>query len=487
MGISALAAMITVPGRVLAPPPINYRGGSVNPRDGSWNMMGGSKFTTSGKVGEWTYIRIRLSPTERIFQNGLNPVVQGFHDNMLKRGIQAPPPILPGLEIHIDDRSAVSKKIDYTFRQLANHPKRPRMVLVILPESVQDIYNRIKYQGDVLSGIHTICSIDKKIAKQQDQYYTNVAMKFNLKAGGSNQALDPSKLGILGQGKTMVVGLDVTHPSPDSKSQAPSIAGMVASVDRFLGQWPAVLRVQEARKEMVTDLSTMLESRLVLWRKRNQNALPENIIVYRDGVSEGQYQLVLDQEVPLLREACKKVYPAPSTARGLPRLSVFVVGKRHHTRFYPTAVADADRSSNPRNGTVVDRGVTEVQNWDFYMQAHTCLQGTARPAHYFIVLDEVFAQQRGGSGGGNVADTVEELTHNMSHLFGRATRAVSICPPAYYADLVCERARYYLSHVFTGGAGASDGGESEAGDGPPESLQDSVKIHAALVDSMFYI
>lgn len=36
----------------------------------------------------------------------------------------------------------------------------------------------------------------------------------------------------------------------------------------------------------------------------------------------------------------------------------------------------------------------------------------------------------------------------MSHLYGRATKAVSICPPAYYAYLVCDRARKHLSALF---------------------------------------
>ena len=36
----------------------------------------------------------------------------------------------------------------------------------------------------------------------------------------------------------------------------------------------------------------------------------------------------------------------------------------------------------------------------------------------------------------------------MCYLFGRATKSVSIFPPAYYADIVCERARCYLGGTF---------------------------------------
>ena len=109
---------------------------------------------------------------------------------------------------------------------------------------------------------------------------------------------------------------------------------------------------------------------------------------------KGQYDIVLDQELPLLRKACQETYSAIDTKKGLPRITIIIVGKRHNTRFYPTKEEDADRSSNPQNGTVVDRGVTEARNWDFFLQAHTALQGTARPAHYFIVLDEIFRQRK---------------------------------------------------------------------------------------------
>ena len=160
-------------------------------------------------------------------------------------------------------------------------------------------------------GINNVCVVASKFSKPNNhQYFANVALKFNLKLGGQNQILDNSKLGIIAQGKTMVVGIDVTHPSPGSASNTPSVAGVVASIDQNLGQWPADLQVQTARQEMVQDLDGMLKSRLVLWAKKNQGRYPENILIYRDGVSEGQYNLVLDKELPLLRKACVRYLPS---------------------------------------------------------------------------------------------------------------------------------------------------------------------------------
>jgi hypothetical protein len=201
---------------------------------------------------------------------------------------------------------------------------------------------------------------------------------------------------------------------------------------------------------MVDDLASMLKSRLELWQARNKS-LPDNILIYRDGVSDGQMNLVLTKELPELRRACNdEKFQNYYKKAGPPKISIIIVGKRHHTRFYPTKMEDASKTHNCNPGTVVDRGVTQARTWEFYLQAHHCLQGTARPAHYVVILDEILRNQKvkADQRHQHAADALEDLTHNMCHLFGRATKAVSICPPAYYADILCERARCYLAEHF---------------------------------------
>lgn len=91
---------------------------------------------------------------------------------------------------------------------------------------------------------------------------------------------------------------------------------------------------------------------------------------------------------------------------------------------------------------MVDTGVTEARNWDFFLQSHHALQGTARPAHYFVLLNEIFTQEFIGRHA-NISDYLQKLTYDMCYLFGRSTGPVSIPPPVYYADLACERSRCY--------------------------------------------
>ena len=454
---------------------------------GSWNMKQ-IQFSQAKPMESWAFLYVDHQNARPIF-NGpdeLDSSLQGFRKTLRDMGM-AVDGHQGGKRVVLTGRNDAAD-IENAILDLQKQ-YNPIFILGIFYAKDTGIYNCVKQVCDVRCGIRNVNVLAEKLRGSNDQYNANVGLKINLKLGGANQSLRTADLGIISEGKTMLVGIDVTHPSPGSASTAPSVAGIVASVDSTLAQWPAEIRVQGARQEMVADLETLLVSRLQHWAKFNKKALPENIIVYRDGVSEGQYNKVIDEELPLLQAACKKTYPATLTAKGLPRLSIVIVGKRHNTRFYPTTEQDSNRE-NPIPGTVVDRGVSEARDWDFFLQAHSALQGTARPAHYFTVWDEIFYPRHpANSGGPGAADVLQDLTHKMCYMFGRATKAVSVCPPAYYADLVCTRARCFLSDLFDPlPVDASGGSISGVTEGTADlSRMVDVVIHPNIAETMFYI
>jgi hypothetical protein len=73
---------------------------------------------------------------------------------------------------------------------------------------------------------------------------------------------------------------------------------------------------------------------------------------------------------------------------------------------------------------------------------------------------------------------LEMLTHSMCYAYGRATKAVSICPPAYYADLACARARIHKNEFF------DDNRTLNSQDHASISAR---KIHPNLKDTMYYV
>ena len=126
------------------------------------------------------------------------------------------------------------------------------------------------------------------------------------------------------------------------------------------------------------------------------------------------------------------------------------------------------------------------RNWEFYLQSHTALAGTARPAHYFVLFDEIFkmygqedGQEKLPKPYQNASDYLYSITYRMCFLFCRATTSVSIPPPVYYADIACERGRRWNSRVF-------DSAESEVSS--DNRLEDrDVRVHDNLRKTMFYV
>ena len=453
-GFGVGTEMLTVPGRILDPPTVAYRGTqTARVNRGSWNLRN-VQFRQPGRFDSWLVLMIGV----RQRQGSVNPplvdppygdmlspdqLVKAFGASMagygIQLGAQAPTQKLTLETLSKDKRTMNNSILEGLFTKAKQNMKGKKVILVILPSADRWLYARIKYYGDVKYGIHTINAVGSKIQKTrgQEMYFGNLALKFNVKGAGVAHDVKNTLEGPVGN-NTILFGIDVTHPSPGSSEEAPSIACVVANTNSTLFHWPGSIRPQKGRKEMVDNLTQMVLERLDVWKKYNQNRLPDKVVIYRDGVSEGQFDTVLKEELPFFQAAYKDRYGAE---KNWPKTAIIIVGKRHHTRFYPTQANEADQDPNKgtgswncQPGTVVDRGIVGRVIREFYLQAHQGLQGTTRPAHYSVIKDDV----------GFSADQLERFTLNLCYYFARCTRAVSICPPAYYADLLAERGRAYL-------------------------------------------
>lgn len=61
------------------------------------------------------------------------------------------------------------------------------------------------------------------------------------------------------------------------------------------------------RQEIVHEMSSMVQELLIMFYKSTGGFKPHRIIMYRDGISEGQFIHVLQHELTAVREACIKV------------------------------------------------------------------------------------------------------------------------------------------------------------------------------------
>ncbi|KAG2007096.1 argonaute-like protein [Coprinopsis cinerea AmutBmut pab1-1] len=485
-GVEIRPEMAVVPARILPPPNIQYSRGApqVDSDKASWNLRN-VRFHKGATLSNWAVLVIADGGRDE-FEGPGDPALaqtwRGFAAMCKASGmIVKDDPRVTGVQLphKRNDDLLRSNAIDKIRDTLMKMPK-PSIVLVILSSGDKHVYNGIKKLCDTQLDLPTVCVQTAKFRKEkgQPQYFANVALKVNMKLGGVNHVLDKDNMTWLKQKPTMLVGMDVTHPGPGSRLGTPSVAAVVASCDPDFAQFPCSMEIQESKKEMITNLEKMMIERLDLFVKKNR-ILPERILVYRDGVSEGQYRTVIEEELPKIKKAFRKF---DRQKPYLPQLTIVICGKRHHTRFYPTNAEDADDKGNPKPGTVVDRGVTSIYHFDFFLQAHGGLQGTTRPTHYFVVHDEI----------GFSADMIHGLTNAVSYMFARATKAVSLVSPAYYADLACERGRCYISrllHGIRGGATATKGSTAERDETAKEGrdLWGQGVAGPNLKDTMFYL
>ncbi|KAJ5779643.1 hypothetical protein N7457_007363 [Penicillium paradoxum] len=441
VGIRSGQEMITVHARILNPPNLTYAGKKNTPKFGAWNLIQ-TKFSHCATIKTWTCLWVRKRGAREWFSQP-DAKIDAFYKKLRDHGLTLPPPQKPFRQVTLGSTAdgGDQKNRELLANAFEELKSAYSLVVVLLPNTDGKNFDYIKYLGDIKHGVLTHCMQAEKFKDDRvsEQYLSNNAMKVNLKMGGCNQLLDSSGARFIGAGKTtMVVGLDVTHPSSTDPEAFPSVAAIVASVDHRMGQWPGEIRSQTRRQEHVEYLTEMMCGRLRLWQKHNNGQLPQNILIYRDGVSEGQFTMVRAEELPKVRNAAKATY------RGtMPNITIVVCGKRHNVRFYPTTAKDQDRTANPINGCVVDRGVTRPIFWDFYLQAQAPLQGSARPAHYIVIHDEIFTNSKANPDR-KPADILQEITHNICYMMGRATRSISYSTPAFLADKFCDRARKYL-------------------------------------------
>ncbi|KAM5543406.1 hypothetical protein V8D89_002657 [Ganoderma adspersum] len=503
-GISISPDMQVVPYRTLPPPTISYCDTANSPRvqDAAWNILN-VNFLVGADMTNWAVLLVNENRSNECqFQGADDPELRiflsAFFTKCAASGVRcanrSPPRILkvdlPPVRQDTPTRSrAIAAIATRLYDALKNPKQKPSFVLVLLSGVDKFIYPGIKQLADVQLGVHTIHMLLPKArdtrGNRQDQYFSNVALKVNAKLGGVNHQLDAGSMRWLtGAGrnklKTMVMGIDVTHPGPNSVPGTPSIAAVVASVDDYFVQFPASLALQKPdwnkdSKEMVEDLTRMTMERLQLYNRKN-GKLPDRIIVFRDGVSEGQYKHVIMYELPKLQAAFKQISPKTPYK---PKLSIIVCGKRHHARFWAPDSEHATKNGNTRPGTVVDIGITDVYLFDFYLQAHYGLQGHVKATHYIVVYDENKLD----------ADTIQQGTHTASYLYARATKAVSLVPAAYYADIACERGREYLNVLINLEKGSP---QVRSRVDREQTYQIAVRmwgngIHQDLKDTMFYI
>ncbi|XP_036604040.1 piwi-like protein 2 [Trichosurus vulpecula] len=328
-------------------------------------------------------------------------------------GMQMSPPAWIELK---DDRIETYIR---TIKSVLGVEGKVQMVVCIITGTREDLYGAIKKLCCVQSPVPSQVINARTVAQPTKLWSVaqKILLQINCKLGGELWGVDiPLK-------QLMVIGMDVYH---DPSRGMRSVVGFVASISLSLTKWYSRVVFQMPHQEIVDSLKLCLVGSLKKYYEVN-HCLPEKIVVYRDGVSDGQLKTVTSYEIPQLQ----KCFEAFENYQ--PKMVVFVVQKKISTNLYSAAT---DNFVTPSPGTVVDHTITSREWVDFYLLAHHVRQGCGIPTHYVCVLNTANLSP----------DHMQRLTFKLCHMYWNWPGTIRVPAPCKYAHKLAFLSGQVLHH-----------------------------------------
>ncbi|CAH2059701.1 unnamed protein product [Thlaspi arvense] len=376
-GISIDKQMTLVEGRVLNPPMLKFgKNVDFSPSNGRWNFNN-KMLLEPRAITDWAVVNFSFPcDSSRICRELIScGMKKGISLNLVSLTIQEID--RPFALVEEDPQYKKAGAVERVERMIAKMRSKfpvdpPHFILCILPErKTSVIYGPWKKVCLTDAGINTQCICPTKI---NDQYFTNVLLKINSKLGGINSLLGieySCDIPLINKIPTLILGMDVSHGSP-GRANVPSVAAVVGSKCwPRISRYRAAVRNQSPKLEIIDSLfqpvedprngdNGIMNELFVEFFKTSNKRKPKQIIIFRDGVSESQFNQVLNIEVDQIIKAYQRLGETD-----VPKFTVIVAQKNHHTKLF-----QVKGHENVPAGTVVDTKIVHPTNYDFYMCAH---------------------------------------------------------------------------------------------------------------------
>ncbi|KAI1284890.1 Piwi-like protein 1 [Halotydeus destructor] len=289
-----------------------------------------------------------------------------------------------------------------------NAPKDAQIIVIIVPNNNKERYDTIKKIFCCDQPVPSQVIVGKTLSKKQMlmSVCTKIGIQMGAKLGGEPWTL------VIPPKDLMVVGYDTHH---DGTRRGASVGGFVCSLNPSLSRFYSRVAYHTNHEEMSNNFAQNFAEGLKRYHEVN-GKLPLRIVVYRDGVSDGQIPHVYDYEMTQIKEAIRRIAGQEDI-----KLSFVIVTKRVNARFFErTSPTD---TGNPSPGTVVDTDVTRLERYDFYLVSQSVRQGTVAPTSYNIIEDETNWK----------ATHHQQLAYKLCHLYYNWMGTIRVPAPCQYA------------------------------------------------------
>lgn len=293
-----------------------------------------------------------------------------------------------------------------------------QMVVVVLPRNSDSFYHLTSERGSFYGVVTQCVKYQQMRGKRFGQVINGMVRQMKAKNCANPWQVEMPLVGhpkMLAPGiklNTMLVGMDVNH---DRKNDT-STVGFCSTYGDALNYF-SQHRFQQFQKESITDSKGLMMEALLFFKQKT-GALPKNVVIFRDGVSDSQFEMVMNCELRGYRSAARDAGQREHDPGYKPKFTVIITQKRVSIRF-----TTSDKKSVPP-GTVVDTDVISDGVWNFYLHPVAAnLQGHVVPTRFVVLQDEV----------GFTQNDMQTMCHNLCYAYPNWAGPIRVPSPAMMA------------------------------------------------------
>ncbi|KAI6228653.1 hypothetical protein M3Y99_01205900 [Aphelenchoides fujianensis] len=447
-GLGLESAAIRTNAELLHPPAIQFAQGVAEEpgHDGrlAWRPPQHRRFLQAGEARKWALVNYFGCVNERM----LGDFIRRFVEQLDRRGTRISREPLVRVESHPDrvKQVAVDARVDF--------------LLVITKDKMDPIHDVLKHfeiGSKVVTQHLWANTVFNIVTKNQMVTLENVIMKTNEKLGGTNFTLKTANkfaqdnrgvhpnIGRILEDQWLAgrlfIGIDLSHGAPGARGgEQLTVVGYSYNYNEKLSLTGGY-SFQEPRQTIVQGLERTVGRAMLDYKQRSERkAWPSHVVLYRAGVSDGEFRHVTAVEKSGVKRAVAALQQSNADFR--PPGFTMLICQRQTMRVFPAGaptpgpngrLSDADK--NVRPGTLLAKDVVSPNMEQFVLVPHRGIIGTARPTVYSVVVDE--------APGGRRLERAEltNLTFALCHLHGGVLGSISSPAMLYHAGALSKRGR----------------------------------------------
>ncbi|KAF1770443.1 hypothetical protein GCK72_002262 [Caenorhabditis remanei] len=373
-----------------------------------------SRFPTDFNRAGAYFIAKDLANWEMVFVQGEE--VKGLADQLVSEmrtnGMKTNPPAVSFI-VH-GDLNTVFQKAKAAKRQL----------LFFVVKSRYNYHQQIKaleQRFDLLTQEIRLETAEKVF--RQPQTRLNITNKTNMKLGGLNYQIGSESFN---KPNRLIVGFETSQRSggnPDYPISVGFAANMLDHHQKFAGGYVYVKRSNNVFGSIVKD--TLVK---VLETTKKNRGVPNDILLYFNGISEGQFAMLNEEFSQHVKEACKFMSPSYQ-----PHFTIIASSKTHNERLYKS---DKGRIVNLEPGTVIDHTIVSPVYNEWFHASAVARQGTAKATKFTLI----FTTQPN-----EPMWNLEQLTNDLCYDHQIVFHPVGLPVPLYIAGRYSQRGAMVLN------------------------------------------